>query len=116
MPYHAKRSCMHPGCQATYNGPGGYCEAHKASHSSGRTYSALNRDMERQAFETSARWRKIRHAYRAAHPLCHDCLEAGITTVGTEVHHIDNDWRNNDETNLMNLCTSCHSKRTRRGE
>lgn len=116
MPYHAKRSCMHPGCSATYNGQGAYCDKHKGAHDYGKTYNDSKRDQSRQTFETSSRWRKIRHAYMARHPLCADCLDAGRITQAQEVHHIDDNYNHNGELNLMSLCTSCHSKRTRSGK
>ena len=70
---HAKRSCMAPGCFATYDGKGAYCPLH--NNLQAKAYNAQGRDKDRQAFESSARWRKIRHAYLAKHPLCEDCLE-----------------------------------------
>jgi 5-methylcytosine-specific restriction protein A len=118
MPMKAKRSCMAPGCSATYDGPGGYCPLHKPIHDANKTYNTYSRDKDRQAFESSSRWRKIRHAYLAKHPLCEDCLamEEKRITQAQEVHHRDNDYNNNDDMNLMALCCSCHSIRTRKGE
>jgi len=116
MPWKAKKSCMHPGCRATYEGQGSYCDAHKSEHSAGKAYNAYGRDKDRQAFETSARWRKIRRAALARAPLCADCLAVRRVTMANEVHHVDDDYTNNEDSNLMCLCTSCHSKRTRKGE
>jgi 5-methylcytosine-specific restriction endonuclease McrA len=107
---------MHPGCNATYDGQGAYCPLHKPLHDADKTYTRYNRDKGRQVFESSSRWRKIRHAYLAHYPLCQDCQAKGIIKTAEQVHHIDNDYNNNYDTNLMGLCISCHSIRTRRGE
>lgn len=116
MPMRAKRSCMHPGCRATYDGPGAYCDTHKPQHDYGKAYNASGkRDKERQRFETSGRWGKIRRTKLNRDPLCEDCKAQGVVTEAQEVHHVDNDYVNNLDTNLMSLCVSCHSKRTRKG-
>lgn len=119
MPVHAKRACMAPGCNATYDGPGGYCPIHKPKYDANKTYNTYSRDKDRQAFESSSRWRKIRHAYLAKHPLCEDCLEMEpkALTQAQEVHHKEKDYANrNADEDLRALCVSCHSIRTRRGE
>lgn len=119
MPVHAKRACMAPGCSATYEGRGAYCPIHKAKYDANKTYNIYSRDKDKQAFETSSRWRKIRHAYLAKHPLCEDCLEMEpqVLTQAKEVHHKDKDYANhNQDHELRALCISCHSIRTRRGE
>jgi 5-methylcytosine-specific restriction protein A len=116
VPNHAYRACSHPGCIELYTGKGLYCPLHKASHNKtyAKVYNMQGRDNNRQSFETSARWRKIRIAYLSKYPLCQDCEREGNTTLAQEVHHIDNDYTNNYDNNLMGLCTSCHSKRTNR--
>lgn len=103
MPYRPNRPCNYPGCPATVS-KGGYCDKHKGKRIS---------DPDRQRFETSAQWGRIRRAYLAKHPLCEDCLEQGITELAEEVHHKDGDWRNNAESNLRALSTACHAKHTR---
>ena len=65
-------------------------------------------------------WEKFSKRYRAEHPLCVDCEKAGMVTAAKEVHHIakvnDNPERKYDSDNLMSLCSSCHAKRTAKGE
>ncbi len=39
-------------------------------------------------------------------PLCENC-ESTENLCG---HHKDGDWNNNDQSNLMTLCNSCHTK------
>jgi len=65
-----------------------------------------------------ARWRDVRAAYLASHPLCVDCLKRGRPVAATEVHHIVRLSKGGDhgENNLIALCHGCHSRRTRRGE
>ncbi len=63
------------------------------------------------------RWQKRRKFYLQAHPLCVECEKEGRTTAATEVHHIiPRSGRGPDEeSNLMSLCKSHHSRITRRG-
>lgn len=64
------------------------------------------------------RWRKLRGMVLRHTPLCADCAAEGRTTQATEVHHIvaRRDGGQDEESNLMALCKSCHSKRTNAGE
>ena len=47
------------------------------------------------------------HRWRAAQHRGSECQECG-TTERLHVHHIDRTPSNNDPTNLMTLCASCH--------
>lgn len=69
---------------------------------------------KRDRFLDSARWKRLRNAYRTEHPLCEPCLEAGQTTPCEEVHHkkarrehpeLALDWEN-----LLSVCKSCHTR------
>lgn len=60
------------------------------------------------------RWRKLRDAYLAEHPLCEICESKGRLVAATLVDHIqpirlggEDEWRN-----LQSLCASCHAKKT----
>lgn len=108
MPTHAKRSCMAPGCNATYDGKGAYCPIHKGLQD--RQYNATSRDRGKDAFYHSARWRAIRRLILSHEPLCRVCRENGDIKEAQEVHHIDGDYTNNAEENLMPICISCHNK------
>ncbi len=57
-------------------------------------------------------WKIIRKRYIAAHPLCEECLRCGFAVPAEHVHHIIPlaDGGTNDESNLMSLCKSCHSR------
>lgn len=76
---------------------------------------------ERQRVYQSGKWKPIRDAYIASHPLCEDCLAAGVTTVAEDVHHIRSfmevpeGWQRDalayDWENLVSLCRACHRKR-----
>jgi len=53
------------------------------------------------------------------HPLCQDCKDDGLIVLARELHHIrklSDGGERLDERNVRALCTSCHSKRTARGE
>jgi len=66
------------------------------------------------------RWTNWRNQYIKRHPLCVDHLALGIVKTAQEIHHVvkvrDCPDLQYDETNVMALCKSCHSTRTKRGE
>ncbi|MCM1166430.1 MAG: HNH endonuclease [Lachnospiraceae bacterium] len=107
MPYRAKRPCAYPGCPRLADKT--YCTEH------GRLVNAQYERYGRSP-ETAARygkaWRIIRRRYIAAHPLCEECLRRGLAIPAEHVHHIVPlaDGGINDESNLMSLCKSCHSR------
>ena len=49
-----------------------------------------------------------------SHPLCEMCEQDGRLTKANEVHHVLplSQGGTHDESNLMSLCKSCHSKIT----
>lgn len=74
----------------------------------------------------SRRWRRLRTAELARHPLCADCAAEGYVTAATEVHHLVPVESGRDEAhraalaydpaNLMALCAGCHRRRHERAE
>jgi 5-methylcytosine-specific restriction protein A len=112
MPHRPARPCKVPSCPGLTLDSSGYCPKHigliKADYTP-RTGEAG----AKQRFETGRAWKGIRRCYLSHNPLCHDCLEGGRVQQAEEVHHIDNDHGNNLDSNLMALCSRCHSKRTR---
>ncbi|MBE0591227.1 MAG: HNH endonuclease [Gemmatimonadales bacterium] len=50
----------------------------------------------------------------ARHPLCVDCFAHGRVVTATDVDHDDGDPSNNDASNLISRCHSCHSTKTMR--
>jgi 5-methylcytosine-specific restriction protein A len=66
----------------------------------------------RKSFYNSARWKYTRRRQLHHHPLCAVCGE-----IATDVDHIRPVEDGGDPwsfTNLMSLCHSCHSMKTRR--
>ena len=57
-------------------------------------------------------WRQLSERKRAADPLCERCLERGISTPATEVHHIQPIATHPELrlviSNLMSVCHTCH--------
>lgn len=72
---------------------------------------------ERQGTRTlalnGAAWRRLRALVLAEQPTCAECAKHGWIEMATDVDHADNDPSNNDRSNLVGLCHSCHSRRTR---
>ena len=63
------------------------------------------------------KWRKLSERFRDENPLCHDCLEEGLTEPAIEVHHIipirEAPHLRLKVSNLVALCRACHKKRHR---
>lgn len=111
MPHKPKKPCRFPGCPRLTDSR--YCEIHeKQINQSYEKYERPYSSSERYG----KRWEKIRNAYIAAHPLCEDCIEFGLTpySPSQEVHHIKplSKGGTNAFSNLRALCKSCHSKHT----
>lgn len=64
------------------------------------------------------RWRQARKRFLSHQSLCVHCLDAGRTSLATEVDHIIPTTKDNplfwDVTNWQALCNSCHSVKTAR--
>lgn len=111
MPYKPKRPCAYPSCPKLTDGR--YCEEHQKL--TDKSYNKYQRDPATRKRYGSA-WRKIRSRYIKAHPLCEECKKAGKLTPAQEVHHVVplSKGGTHEESNLMSLCTSCHSTITAR--
>ena len=79
-------------------------------------YIDLRTPEGRQQFYQSKEWRAIRLVALTRNPYCVVCLTKGITTLGTEIDHVqdikDAPERCLDITNLQNMCKPCHSSKT----
>lgn len=91
----------------------------KPKHNS--RYEHHGKDAEIKKLYNTVRWRKLRAAYLAEHPLCEDCLERDEVSQAVEIHHItpistgitpeqmqilSYSWEN-----LISLCADCHHRR-----
>ena len=106
MPYKPKRPCAHPGCPELSEGR--FCKIHAKQDA--REYEKYRRDPDSRKRYGRA-WQRIRNRYVSKHPLCERCAADGRYTPAQEVHHIKplSEGGTHDESNLMSLCTSCHS-------
>ncbi len=111
MPSRPKHPCSHTGCLRLTNGR--FCEEHARQEA--QRYERYQRDPAVKKRYGKA-WQRVRDRFIAAHPLCQRCQERGRITPAQEVHHIVplSQGGTHDETNLMALCTSCHSEITAR--
>ena len=112
MPYKPKRPCSYPGCPKLTDNR--FCEEHIKAES--QRYEQFKRDPESKK-RYGSRWKKIRDAYLAAHPLCERCKNYDRLTPATEVHHIIplTGGGSHNYNNLLALCKSCHSQITASG-
>ena len=109
MPKKPKRPCSYPGCpKLTY---GRFCEKHQKQEN--KRYEKYDRLPETKKRYGRA-WKRIRDRHIAQHPLCEVCKRNGRLTPTEEVHHIVplSQGGTHDDSNLMSLCKSCHSKIT----
>lgn len=111
MPKRSRRPCSHSGCPELTDSR--YCERHKRE--SDANYNRYQRDPDTSKRYGRA-WKRIRDRYIQAHPLCEMCTRDGKLTPAEQVHHVVALSRGgtNDVTNLMSLCSSCHSTITAR--
>ena len=109
VPRKPKRPCSYPGCGMLTDGQ--YCDEHKQSIE--RQYNRYLRDSDTNKRYGRA-WKKLRARFLLLHPLCEQCKNEGRFTAAEEVHHVLPlaNGGTNDESNLMALCKSCHSKIT----
>lgn len=109
MPLKPKRPCSYPGCLNLTTER--FCDEHAKKES--QRYERYDRDPAKKK-RYGRSWRRIRDQQLAEHPLCEQCSKAGKITPAREVHHIKplSQGGTNDSTNLMSLCTPCHSEIT----
>nr|WP_314623626.1 HNH endonuclease signature motif containing protein [uncultured Noviherbaspirillum sp.] len=63
-----------------------------------------------------AAWARLRSLVLSEQPLCPECERMGRIMPARDVDHVDNDASNNERSNLVGLCTPCHSVKTQRHE
>ncbi len=102
-----RRPCQYPGCANLVDG--GYCAQHKM-----RSAELAYRNPERNALY-DRKWQRRRRLFLAEHPWCADCLDVGIYTAATDVHHVER--HQGDEQKFLSsplqaLCHACHSRHT----
>ena len=115
MPEKLARACSHWGC-----GHVSPCPVHSKADLSARWKQDGERRKDQRKFYWSERWRRTRKAILRKEPICRDCKGQGFVRAAVEVHH-EVDPRDApelayDSTNLVPLCKSHHSKRTRHGQ
>ena len=115
------RQCPAAGCRTLTRGR--RCERHAKERSPENRPSSSARGYDKRWSNKKSKddlGTGVRDLYVQAHPVCEDCEKRGETKAVEEVHHIkkvaDQPDHLLDETNLMSLCKSCHSRRTARGE
>lgn len=111
MPRKPRRPCSFPGCPNLTDNR--FCEEHEKQEN--KRYEKYDRDPAVRRRYGRA-WKRIRDSYISQHPLCEECERNGKLTRAEEVHHILPLSRGGThaKSNLMALCTPCHSAITAR--
>ena len=112
MPSKAPTICRKPGCRGLVRS--GVCSV---------CGPIPSRDDHDERRGTSAQrgygysWQQQRERFLIAHRYCAHCLERQTITPATDVHHIvpRRDGGSDDDSNLLALCHSCHSRLTAAG-
>lgn len=107
MPNKPKHPCGWPGCPNLTDKA--YCPEH--TKAANRRYEKYRRDPATRS-RYGKTWQAARRKYKAKHPLCEMCLVEGKAVPMEQVHHIVplSQGGTHDESNLMSVCKSCHSK------
>lgn len=109
MPYKPRRPCRNSSCNKLAESNQQYCVEHQKLID--KHYNKYQRDPQTNRRYGKA-WRVTRKNYVAKQPLCEECFKRGVLKAVEEVHHIKplSQGGTHDESNLMSLCKSCHSK------
>lgn len=109
MPRKPKKPCRYPGCPELTDAL--YCSAHQKLVTSQYNRHGRSPEMKKRY---NGVWPAIRRRHMTAHPLCEVCRREGRITAAQEVHHMIPlaNGGTHDESNLMSLCKSCHSRIT----
>lgn len=107
MPKKPRKPCRWPGCPELVDGT--YCTRHQKM--ADRNYEKYKRNPSTKS-RYGKKWKEIRDRYISQHPICELCFKNGKTKTAEHVHHrlALSKGGTNDESNLMSLCKSCHSR------
>lgn len=109
------RFCGQPGCTGlAVNSP--FCPEHVSDNYKTRAEKRLKAEQQGHGWYSRRAWRDRLRPMKLRHnPICEKCERE----PATEVHHVDDSWKNTgdwrlfiDLANLMSLCKSCHSGET----
>ena len=107
MPKKPLQPCAYPGCPNLSSER--YCEQHRKVVQHNYDKYQRNQDTKKMY---KGKWQKIRARYVKEHPFCEKCFAEGKIVPVEEVHHKVPLSRGgtHDESNLISLCKSCHTK------
>ncbi len=109
MPRKPDKPCSYPGCPKLVPAGQTFCSEHMKQMN--QRYERYERDPATRS-RYGKQWKRIRYKYVQEHPFCEECMKHGELVLTEQVHHIVPlaEGGTNDESNLMSLCKSCHSR------
>lgn len=111
MPQKPPHPCAFPGCPNLIRS-GQYCMEHEKQIA--RAYDAGRGSASSRGY--GSKWRGVRGAYLARHPICADPfgVHGAVVVLATQVHHIKprREGGSDADENLKALCAACHSRIT----
>ncbi len=114
-----RKICTYPGCNVAvevddFDRSSPRCSSHPLTHTPKKRYEH-HHDPTGKVIYGTYKWKKLRKAYAAEHPLCEHCLRYEILEPVAVVDHIKeikDGGEPYDPNNLQSLCHSCHNRKT----
>jgi len=114
-----RKICSYSGCNVAvevndFDRSSPRCPDHPPKHQHTERKQHQHNEQGKVIYHTY-KWKKLRKAYAADHPLCEHCLRYEIYTPLAVVDHIkelSDGGEPYERSNLQSLCHSCHNRKT----
>ncbi len=104
MPWRPVKKCN--ACSEIAEQGSAYCSFHKAQRDQSQDRTRERAD--KRGYNNQ--WHKVEVMKKKRNPICEDCEREGLTKPTDMVHHLDENPRHNEMSNLRSLCWFHHAK------